>query len=144
MEQKLGSFIEDSVKRCPFPLIEQLHAQAPIYKDPVSGFFVVSSYRDIAYITDHPEFFSNSTTVTFGGGEGKPGYEEVQRLYDEHGWRRMHTLVTADPPTHTRYRSLVDKIFTPGFVKSLEPYITAICQELIDAFIADGTTNLHM
>jgi cytochrome P450 len=143
LENQLGSFTEDSVKRCPFPLIEQLHAQAPIYKDPVTGFFVVSGYNDIAHVTNHPEIFSNSTTVTFGGGEGKPGYEEVQRLYDEHGWRRMHTLVTADPPTHTRYRSLVDKVFTPSFVKSLEPYVTALCDELIDGFIADGATDLH-
>lgn len=143
MEPNLGSFTDDSVKRCPFPLIEQLHSQAPIYQDPKTGFFVVSSYKDISYITDHPELFSNTTTVTFGGGEGKRGYEEVQRLYDENGWRRMHTLVTADPPTHTRYRSLVDKVFTPSFVKSLEPYVTAICDELIDGFIADGTTDLH-
>ena len=139
--EDLASFTEDSVKRCPFPLIDQIHQRAAIYKDRVTGFFVVSSYKDISYITDHPEIFSNSTTITFGGGEGKPGYEEVQRLYDEHGWRRMHTLVTADPPTHTRYRALVDKIFTPAFVKSLESYITRICDELIDDFIAHGATN---
>jgi cytochrome P450 len=86
---------------------------------------------------------SNTTTITFGGGEAKPGYAEVQQLYDAHGWRRMHTLVTADPPVHTRYRSLVDKIFTPSFVKKLEPYVTDLCNSLIDAFIGQGTVDLQ-
>ena len=87
--------------------------RSPIYQDPLTGFHVIS--RHIAYIVKHPEVFSNTTTVTFGGGEDTPGYKEVQALYDEHGWSRMHTLVTADPPVHTRYRSLVDKVFAPIF-----------------------------
>ncbi len=137
------SFTEEAVQRCPFPLIEKLHAGDPVYRDPKTGYYVITSYDDIAFANDHPEIFSNQTTVTFGGGADKPGYAEVQRLYDTHGWRRVHTLVTADPPVHTRNRAIIDKIFTPSFVRSLEPYMTSLCDELIDQFINDGATDLY-
>lgn len=137
------SFTEEAVQRCPFPLIDKIHEGEPVYRDPVSGYYVISRFDDIAWANDRPEIFSNQATVTFGGGPNKPGYEEVQKLYDEHGWRRLHTLVTADPPVHTRNRAISDKIFTPSFVRKLEPYITALCDELIDGFVDAGTVDLH-
>lgn len=137
------SFTEEAVQRCPFPLIQKLHQGSPVYRDPVSGYFVLSRFDDIAWANDHPEIFSNQATVTFGGGPSKPGYAEVQQLYDEHGWRRLHTLVTADPPVHSRNRAMAEKIFTPSFVRKLEPYITTLCDELIDIFVDDGTADLH-
>jgi cytochrome P450 len=54
----------------------------------------------------------------------------------------VHTLVTNDPPEHTLFRALVDKVFTPSYVRSLEPYIEALADELIDEFAARGRANL--
>jgi cytochrome P450 len=138
-----GSFADEAVQRCPFPLIEKLHQEAPVYIDPITGFYVVSRYDDVAYISAHPELFSNTTTVILGGDDTAPSHAEVTRLYAEHGYQRLHTLVTNDPPSHTRYRAIVDKVFTASFVKGLHPYITALCNELVDEFIADGKTDLR-
>src|ERR1700754_2737909 len=40
----------------------------------------------------------------------------------------------ADPPDHTRLRSLVTKVFTSGRVRELEPRIQQIADDLIDGF----------
>ena len=43
-------------------------------------------------------------------------------------------MLTEDPPSHTRYRRLVSKAFTPKRVNLLEPEIRAICRELVVGF----------
>jgi hypothetical protein len=41
-------------------------------------------------------------------------------------------LITDDPPRHTRFRRLVNKAFTLKRVEALEPWITAVANELLD------------
>ena len=47
------------------------------------------------------------------------------------------TILTADPPVHTRLRKLVSKAFTPKRVRELEPRIREIAGELLSG-IADS------
>lgn len=47
-----------------------------------------------------------------------------------------------DPPDHHRYRKLLDPIFAPRKVALMEDTVAALVNELIDQFIADGTTDL--
>jgi pimeloyl-[acyl-carrier protein] synthase len=48
------------------------------------------------------------------------------------------TILTSDPPAHTRLRRLVSKAFTPRRVRELEPRIRAITGELLDRIAARG------
>lgn len=48
------------------------------------------------------------------------------------------TILTADPPVHTRLRRLVSKVFTPSRVKNLEGRIREITSELLDKSAHDG------
>ncbi len=50
----------------------------------------------------------------------------------------MPTMLTADPPQHTRYRRLVSSAFTPRAVADLEPAIRAITTRLLDAWPERG------
>jgi cytochrome P450 len=47
-------------------------------------------------------------------------------------------LLNLDPPDHTRLRSLVTKVFTPGAVAPLRPRIEAIADELLDTMQKSG------
>src|SRR3546814_6988242 len=65
--------------------------------------------------------------------------DEVMRIYNEEGFGDLpDTLVSNDPPSHTRYRKLVDRPFTAGPVRRLEDYMVVVVGELIDAFIEKG------
>jgi cytochrome P450 len=50
-------------------------------------------------------------------------------------------LIQDDPPRHTRFRRLVNKVFTLKRVEALEPWITSIAHELLDE-IGDGTADI--
>ena len=43
------------------------------------------------------------------------------------------TLLTNDPPSHTRFRNLVNKAFTPKRVSQMEGEIRLIAEDLVDA-----------
>ena len=49
------------------------------------------------------------------------------------------TVLTSDPPIHTRLRKLVSNAFTPRRVRELEPRIRAIAAGLVDRIVAKGT-----
>jgi cytochrome P450 len=54
----------------------------------------------------------------------------------------MDTLLTNDPPAHSRFRALVNKAFSARRVATLEPRIRRIANGLIDSFIGDGKVEL--
>lgn len=45
-----------------------------------------------------------------------------------------HSMLELNPPRHTRLRGLVLRAFTSRRIAALEPDITALCHQLIDAF----------
>lgn len=140
-QESLGSLAQPEIQTCPFPFLKKLRAEAPVYQDPMTGMYIVTRYDDIGHITAHPEIFSNQTTVVIGR-HNSPVAEEVARRYATRGFPEMHTMVTNDPPSHTKYRALVDKAFSPSYVRDLEPYIEALVDELIDEFSPKGSVNL--
>src|SRR3546814_15243182 len=69
--------------------------------------------------------------------------DEVMRIYNEEGFGDLpDTLVSNDPPSHTRYRKLVDRAFTAGRVRQMEDYMVVVVRELIDAFIEKGRLSV--
>lgn len=140
VEAGLGSYSDPEVQRCPFPFLTRLLEEAPVYRDPGTGMFIVSRYDDINYVNSHPEIFSSRTPIMINRETSVS--EEVRRRYAERGWPEEHVLAFADPPEHGLHRALVDKVFTPSYVKKLEPVALAIVDGLIDGFIEAGETDL--
>ncbi|MEZ0077248.1 cytochrome P450 [Planotetraspora sp. GP83] len=52
------------------------------------------------------------------------------------------SLLTSDPPDHTRLRRLVSKAFTPRRVEDLRPRVQEITDELINAMTSKGEADL--
>jgi cytochrome P450 len=136
-----ASFTEPAIQRCPFGLMAKLQQESPIYRDPVTNFLVLTRHADIVYVNQHPELFSNTTSVILDR-KGSSVAGEVARRYSEQGFLPMHTLVTNDPPSHTDYRALVESVFNASFVKQLEVHIEALADDLIDQFIGDKKVDL--
>jgi cytochrome P450 len=53
--------------------------------------------------------------------------------------RGSRSLVTMDPPEHTRLRALANRAFTPRRIDSVEPRISEVTHTLLDAMIAQGS-----
>jgi len=142
-ELEIGSITSPDNRKCPGPLFARLRNEAPVYWDPIAKLYVISRYDDVVYVGEHPELFSNNNEIMVGR-QRSPVAGEIREKFAAHGFPELHTLVTADPPYHTRNRAVLDKIFTPSFVKSFEPRILAIVDSLIDGFAANGEVDFHM
>jgi len=114
--------------------------QAPVYQLPTSPIpdrrvFLVSTYDLIKVVHKDPETFSNRFAAFLSGdGTVVPEVEEITAQ----GHKPVPTLLTQDPPEHSRYRKIVSKAFNDRRVHKMEDYIRAICDELIDAIANKG------
>nr|WP_246352057.1 cytochrome P450 [Sphingobium subterraneum] len=127
------TFTDPETRRCPFPAYHRLREEAPVYKDPVSGNYVLTRYRDVRQAAMNTKTLSCKTGVI---QTRKSSISElVDKMFEEQGYLPMDTLVTNDPPSHRTYRALVDKAFSRDKVLGLEPQIAKAVEDLIDGFI---------
>ena len=136
---------------CPHRFFAELRRKQPVFWSDQIEAFVVSRYDDIVQVTRHSEVFSSRmatgpildrqiTEVSIELAAADPdlrGFLETARARG-----RTPALVNADPPLHSRQRSLVNRAFTPRKVQRWEPTITRLVDALIDQFVDQGHVEL--
>ena len=122
--------------QCPYPFYARLVKEAPVWKAPIQGFYLITGYEEVMEACRHPEIFSSDYRHLFNR---KP---EIQAILAQ-GVPEVPTLGTGDPPMHKRYRALLAKAFTAPRVNAMGEYINATINELIDAFAGRGEVELH-
>lgn len=121
----------------PFPYFARLREEAPVFRDPKTGIVSISTYDLIMEVNRQPGVFSNDFGSQLQSGSGAaPDPEEV--AIASKGWAVPPTMLTADPPAHTRYRKLAGKAFTYKRAEEKADYIAKVTNDLIDTFIDDG------
>ncbi len=130
-EQK--SFFHPEVLTSPFAFYQEHLATEPVYHDKATGLYLVLSHRLVSEATSRTDEFSNNFQAVLSGARSED--PEVKAILDE-GWPQVDTLLTADPPVHTRFRKLVNLAFSAPRVNKLEAHIREIAQDLIDRMLA--------
>ncbi len=134
-----GSLLDPVVQACPFAYYEQMREKAPVYRMPETGFYLISTFDDMKTVLTDPHTYSNDILLEQLAGEAAA---DLGRAYDEHlaevGWGHVQTLQRTDPPEHSRYRRLINRVFTPPMVKAMIPSVERTSASLIDAFIERG------
>ena len=131
--------LDPAVQRDPFAYYQRLREQQPVLRMPGTGFYVLTRYEDLRAILRDTETFSNTLDLEELSGEqaGRLGALFHERLAEK-GWPHVPTLHQSDPPEHTRYRRLLNKVFSPGRVRQMIPDVERICDQLIDSFAGRG------
>jgi cytochrome P450 len=131
--------LDPAVQRDPFPHYRRLREHDPVLRMPESGFYVLTRYEDVRAVLRDTETFSNTLDLADLSGERarRLGALFNERLAEK-GWAHVPTLHQSDPPEHTRYRRLLNRVFSPGRVRQMVPDVERICHQLIDAFIDRG------
>src|SRR5499427_7986916 len=108
----------------PFPIWDELRAHSPVvHTERFLGCYMPTTYeavKEIAYDTEH---FSSRRVI-------------VRDIRPEQTAKAPP--ITSDPPEHKPAKQLLLPPFTPDAMRKLEPRVRAICNELIDAFMAEG------
>lgn len=131
------SFVDPDVQKCPFPHYAQVRARQPVYRDPVTGFYVLTTYDAVRKATADVANLS-SRAGQIGIREGSTVADEVRALYQAEGWMPVHSLVNNDPPDHQRFRSFVERAFSPAQLKTIEPRIAAAVDRLVGSIASQG------
>lgn len=125
------------IQECPYPAYKTLREEAPVYRDELTGFYVLTRYEDLREVLKDPATFSN---LRPRGPDHIPP-ERVQmiaKLFREKGWLPAPTLSGRDNPEHKQMRALFDHTFRASRIKLMDPYVRDLSYQLVDAFIADG------
>jgi cytochrome P450 len=109
----------------PFPIWDELRKASPVvHTERFLGCYLPTTYEAVRAIAHDTEHFSSRRVIV---RDERP---EVQK--------NAAPPITSDPPAHKPAKQLLLPPFTPDAMKKLEPRVRAICNELIDEFIADG------
>ncbi|OMC49389.1 cytochrome [Mycobacterium sp. IS-2888] len=114
----------------PYPYYKRLRDDAPLYRNEELKFWALSRHQDVLH------GFRNSTTLSNRDGVS---LDPVSR--GPHASKTM-SFLAMDDPAHLRLRTLVSKGFTPRRIRELEPRVTALAVQHLDAMLekADSGT----
>jgi cytochrome P450 len=143
-------FFDPQTNDCPYAAYAELRDAAPVFRDPVTGMFVITRYDDVRAIALDPDRFGNAIGNKEEAVapddperarallEAAQAQEEIEAMYLTRGWVPARSLNRRDEPEHMQLRRLFNKAFSPAKVAELDPFVENLSHELIDGFLAEG------
>ena len=105
----------------PFAVLDSLPRETPVFYAPSIDYYVVTRYADIeAVFLDHETYSAAPAQLPL-----VPLVPEAVQILLGGGHRPQPSMVSLDPPAHTRLRSPTARAFTPRRVEQMEPRIRA-------------------
>ena len=132
------NIFDQELMKCPHAFYKKLRDEAPVYQDPNTGIFQVSKHELICEAARNAKVFSNDFGALQKDGGSDVYPKEAAEIMEKDGYPAVNTMLTADPPRHTKYRGLVNKAFTPKRVSDMGPEIEKKTNFIIDQFIDNG------
>jgi cytochrome P450 len=113
-----------------------MRARDPVHFDQKLGVWLVSRYEDLQTVFRDPLTFSMKHGYESTYAKGL--LDEFKQILERDGGGFFPDAIMTDPPEHTRVRKLMDNAFTVRRVKQLEPGITTVVANMIDALADKG------
>ena len=116
----------------PYTALATARAQAPVMMT-ASGFACALTYEACDTALRHPSFTSGLIAERYRAAlPPGPAQDEL-----------AHRINFLDPSDHPRVRGLVSRVFTPGRIRALRPWIEAECERLLDAIDVSAPVDLR-
>jgi cytochrome P450 len=104
-------------------------AEAPVFFAPAIDGYVVTRHADIDAVFHDPATYSAAAAQM----PLVPLVPEAAEILLAGGHKPQPSMVSLDPPAHTRLRRPSSRAFTPRRVAEMEPRVRATLAELLDA-----------
>lgn len=128
---------ESAFQQDPHPFYDAMRAESPAWHVKSRNVWFVTRHDLVSSVVKNPAVFSSA----YGSTANEPPKPHIKQEIDAvkaKGWHRPPTLLTCDPPDHTRYRNTVARAFNARVIAALQPAIEQIVAEEIDRFIDRG------
>jgi len=124
----------------PYPLLERLRQEEPVYWSDGIGGWLLTRYDDILVSFKQTTQYSNENrlgkAVEYLPPEKRANYKPFEDHYATKG------LLHSDPPDHTRLRALVTREFTVMIVEKMRPRMLEVVDGLLDAAEKNGQMDV--
>jgi cytochrome P450 len=105
----------------PYPTYAAMREAGRVLKTPI-GALIVHRYGDVRHVHGDHERFSMAALAELGGPMSGTGPD---------GSFLAKTMLTTDPPDHTRLRRVVNRAFTPRSISLIEDRVRAVAGRLL-------------
>ena len=123
----------------PYPALGRVREATPIFRDEETGQWMLTRFADV-YETLRDRRLGRVYHHRYSHAElGQPAPDPRWAAFPQH---ERWSLLSLEPPDHTRIRKLVSKVFTSRSVTALGPVIAELSQGLIDRCRELGTFDL--
>ena len=104
----------------PYETYRRMRDEAPVYYNAKYDFWALTRYADVSAAIKDFETYSSAKGITLD-------------MVKEYDGNTPKLVIMMDPPEHERMRKLVNRVFTPRAVMSLEPMI----RDTINRFVCE-------
>ena len=119
------NFFDAGSASCIQPVLNRLRERCPVGRPIPGGAVCLSRYEDVMFALRNPQIFSSELPAGLVGNE------------------RPMIPLQVDPPRQTRYRKLLDPIFSRKRMVALEPAFRELASSLIDTFADSGECEFN-
>ena len=104
----------------PFDTYRRMRDEAPVYYSEKYDFWALTRYDDVAAAVKDHETYSSAKGVTLDIVKAPEAVSPIGKI-----------IISLDPPEHERMRKLVNRVFTPRAIASLEQMV----RDTIDRYV---------
>ncbi len=119
----------DAYYHDPYPAFARLREESPVHWHAPSRSWLVSRWQDAERVLRAPRSYSSYGFQNAYFERLRPELRAAAPTLELRG--RSPTLITSDPPEHTRLRRLLQAGFLPKAIEDLRPRVEAIVDELL-------------
>jgi cytochrome P450 len=121
----------------PFPYYKEQLSKCPVWHETDIDLYVIGGHEETRAALGDIATFSNKPSAG-GRAANMDAIIAYQSVLKEKGWTHLPVLQRSDPPEHSRYRKLLNRVFTPAQVKAYVPQLEEIANSLIDSMVEKG------
>lgn len=106
----------------PYPMYKRLREEMPLYYNEEHDFYAISRYADVEATLRDRDLFSSA-------------HGDILEFIKAKSVMPDSVFIHQDPPKHTAYRSLMQRIITPKRMYAVEQDIRALCARSLDPLV---------
>ncbi|WP_337185272.1 cytochrome P450 [Phenylobacterium sp.] len=127
------------VLQCPYAAYEFLREEAPVYFDPVAGFYVISRYEDSRrLLSDRTALNSEHATEKLRGAADPERAKRIQQLFIDKGWPRARPVGNYEGEEYRERRDLFEQFLRAGKVREYDDMVRDIAYGLAERIAPNG------
>jgi cytochrome P450 len=123
----------------PYAFYAGLHAEAPAFVWENYGHWCFAAFKDVSALLRDKRF---GRQILHVASREQLGWPQPLAHTTDFDATEAYSLLSLEPPAHTRLRTLVNRAFVSRHVEQLRPRIAALANELIDGF--EGQQNVEL